>query len=96
MADVRGIVEDLQSVNDGAFLTIQPSTGEEWLIKNIYHGGAAELYKYDGVNEVLVDSDTESGSWIGWQFFATDNIYYRVKNVSGGAALIGYEGVRTK
>lgn len=96
MADVRGIVQGTQSIAVGAFLDILPPVGEEWMIANIYHGGAAELYKYDGVNSQLIDDDVESGAWLQWKWFVVRDNYLRVKNVSGAAALISYEGVRTK
>ena len=96
MAEYGETVESLESVNNDAFLTIQPPVGEEWEIFNIQHGGAAELYKYDGTNEVLIDTDSSGGAWASFKFFATNGNYMRVKNTSGAAAIMGYEGVRIK
>lgn len=93
---VGDVISTISSIATGSYLDICPSAGNEWVIHNIHHEDQAELYFYDGVNLVLVDSDTEQGSWSGFFFHCTNNKYYRVKNTAGTAKLISYDGIVTK
>ena len=91
------VVSDLQSVAAGAYLTIQPASGVEIVIHNIYHEYDVELSFYDGTNEIAFDSDTGAGAWCNFAFHATNTLYFRVKNSdTSNARLIGYDGVQTK
>jgi len=87
-------VTEITSVAAGAYLSIQPGAGVEWTIHNISVpiGTSAELYKYNGTNEILVDSNP-SGGWSGEFFHNTNSIYYRVKNTSASTAYFGYDGI---
>ncbi len=89
------VVTDLQSVADDAYLTIQPASGNEWIINNIYYSGAVEIYRYDGTNSILFYSDSTAGGLIYCNFRCTNGDYIRVKNVSGDAAILGYDGIVT-
>ena len=93
---VGDVVSNIVSVASGAFLDIQPSAGKEWVIHNISHADQAELYFFDGTNNLLVDIDPGQGSWTGFFFHCTNSRYYRVKNIIGSAQLIGFDGVETK
>lgn len=85
------------SVNNAAYLTIQPGEGVEWKIDNIQYSQAMELYKTDGSNPVKVDSDTTSGGRFNMRLRCTNTVYYAIKNVSGSAAgYFSYDGVVTK
>lgn len=90
------VVSALESVADGEYLTIQPAEGTEIVVHNLAYGGAVEIYFTDGANQVKADSDTGAGSLLGFYFHCTNSLYYRVKNVSGGAIYICYEGVVTR
>lgn len=93
---IGDIISNIQSVANGAYLSMQPGSGEEIVVHNLGHAGAAELYFYDGTNLLLMDSDAAGGSWIGVYLHCTATKYYQVKNVSGGSALLSYDGVITK
>lgn len=84
------------SVANDAYLTIQPSAGVEASIHNIYvpESSGVEIYYSDGVNDVLVVSNT--GSLYSTQFHVTNTYYIRVKNVSGSSINLGYDGIVTK
>lgn len=84
------------SIADTAYLTVQPTSGTEWIIHNIYlpAGSSVELYRTDGSNDIKIDSGTDS--WTGCVFHVTNGIYFKVKNVSGGAIYLGYDGVISK
>jgi hypothetical protein len=94
MAEIGEVVHSLDEIADDAYMSIQPAADIEWMITNIYHAGAAELYIYDGTDESLVDSDPAGGVWANYKFFLTNGHYLRIKNVNGGAAVVGYDGVR--
>lgn len=83
------------STADDAFLDLVPGASEAIVIHNVYVpvGTAVELYWSDGVTDILIDSGTET--FASWQFHATENGYVRVKNVSGGSADLGADGMYT-
>lgn len=166
---VGNVVEDLQNVEVGKYLKIQPAIdAEEWVVHNVYHEVDVQLIKsklysitgenvgtgdgsttqftlahipveeyseiiyLDGVEqtrgtdytidyetgmitfstapssgvaitadyqyrmELVVDSRTGPGSWLGFAFHVKKDSYYRVKNVGASAGKIGYDGVVTK
>lgn len=94
---VGDTVTAVTSTANGAYLTIQPGSGAEWIVHNITvpEGTSAELYKYDGSNEIKIDTIT-GGGWLGYFFHCTNSIYYRVKNTSGSTAYLGYDGIVSK
>jgi len=93
---VGDVVTGHSSVAASASLTIQPGTGIEWVIHNLYYGAAMELYRTDGANTIKIDSDTSLGCRMGTVFHLTNSIYLTLKNVSAGTAYFGYDGIVTK
>ena len=84
------------AVANNASLTVQPGAGAEWLIKNLYYGGAVEIYRTDGTNSIKIDSDGVAGGRFSASFLLTSASYMTIKNVSGVAAYISYDGLVTK
>jgi hypothetical protein len=93
---VGDVKSDLQSIAAGVFLAIQPPSGEEWVIHNIYHESDVELHFYDGTNSLAFDTDADAGVYAKYAFHVTNSRYIRVKNTNTSARLIGYDGVQTK
>jgi hypothetical protein len=93
---VGDVVNDLQSINAGSYLDIQPSAGVETVIHNIYHNGDITIEFYDGSNSCIFDTDTGSGVYARYAFHCTNTKRIRVKNTAATAKLIGYDGVQTK
>lgn len=93
---VGDIVSDIVNVASGAYLDIQPSAGIEWIIHNIYYGNRVEISFYNGTIEVVFEVDSGPGSLRWEEFHCTNGRRIRVKNVSGAAINIGYDGVQTK
>ena len=95
---VGDVVNALSSVNAAAYLTIQPAAGVEWCVKNILVPAiadtTAELYLYDGSNEILIDAS--DSSWVSYSFDINNARYLRVKNTSAAARYLGYTGIVTK
>lgn len=93
---VGDVVNGLSSVAANAYLNIQPASGVEWAIHNIYHEGDIEIYLTDGTNYLLFDVDRGRGVYSPTVFHVTNAIYIAVKNIESAAQLIGYDGVQTK
>lgn len=89
-------VAGLSSIGAAATLTIQPGSGVEWIVHNIYHEAEVELYIVESTNELLFDDDSVKGSWSTYFFHLTNTHYLKVKNTNAGAKLIGYDGIVSK
>jgi hypothetical protein len=93
---VGSIVNNIVSVAASSFLDIQPPSGSEWVIHNIYHAFDVTVEYYDGTNELQFDTDTGAGVYGKFAFHCTNARRIRVKNNSASTAyLIGYDGVQT-
>lgn len=90
------VYNDLQSINNNSYLSIQPNVGAEVTIHNLLYpyGSTVELYFTDGTNEILIDSDNISGR--GFFLHCTNSKYYKLKNISGSTIYIGYDGIQIK
>lgn len=93
---VGDVVADIQSIAAGAYLDIQPGSGVEWVIHNIYHESDVELNRYDGTNSLTFDTDTGAGVYAKYAFHCNNADRIRVKNANTSAKLIGYDGMQTK
>lgn len=97
MAAIGDMFADIAAaVGDNDYCDIQPAAGHEAVVHNIYYEDDIEIYRYDGVNEILGESFTGKGvySWLDFHVGNVDRI--RVKNVGGEAHNIGYDGIYTK
>lgn len=90
------VVSSLTSTANNGTLSAQPGSGVEWVLHNVYFGGAMELYYTDGTNSIKIDSDTTLGARLGTVFHVNNTRYIQIKNVSGGTVYLGYDGVITK
>ena len=90
------VVADHQTIANGARLTIQPAAGVEWVIHNLYYGGAVNIHRTDGSNDLTFATDTDVGAREGYVWHVTNGIYLELENVSGGDSILGYDGVVTK
>lgn len=98
MAVGDAVVGGTYNLANNSTIDIQPGSGVEWLIHTIgsQSGKAIEVYYLENAtNEVLVDSFT-GGSVHGLNWRITNGEILRLKNTSGGAALVFYNGVVTK
>jgi hypothetical protein len=96
MAIKGDVFTDIQSIADDAYLDIQPAADHEAVVHNIYYADDIEVYRYDGTNSILIASRTDNGCLAMFAFHVTNTDRIRVKNVSGGTQLIGYDGIYTK
>ena len=90
------VTTDQQSISNGARLTIQPGAGAEWVVHNLYYGGAVELRRVSSGTDLVFDTDAGVGARLGYVWHVTNSVYMEIKNTSGGAIVIGYDGVVTK
>jgi hypothetical protein len=93
---VGDVVSGLSSIAAGSYLDIQPGSGAEWVIHNIYHESDIQLEQYDGTNSCIFDTDTGAGVYARFAFHVNNTRRIRVKNTAASAKLIGYDGVVTK
>jgi len=93
-----GDVADFGPTNtaSGSYLDLQPNAGVEVVIHNIAYGGAMELYRYDGTNQILVDADSGGGSREGLFLHCTNTKRYRIKNTDAASQLLSADGMTTK
>jgi len=84
-----------ESVAGGAYLDLRPTSGKEIRIENFTYAGNIEVYVYDGVIELLVDSFVGPATSSGYTYRSTNARYYRIKNATGGAFDVSAEGVYT-
>ncbi len=89
-------VSSIASVGAGAFLDMQPAVGVEWIIHNCGSEGPAELYFFDGTNNVLQSWDTTPASWAKLALHCTNTKYWRIKNIDTVARLLCYDGIQSK
>lgn len=85
------------NVAAAAYLTIQPGAGTEAVVTNIvWDGSGVTLEFYNGTTSLVFDTDATAGGLLGTTFHVTNSQYLRVKNTTGAAINIGYDGVYTK
>ena len=87
-----------ENVADDGFLNVQPSAGIEWIVHNLFIpdgiAGGVEVYSYDGSSSILIGTYTTSQIMVN--FHCSNTFYLRMKNVSGSAADLGYDGIVVK
>jgi len=93
---VGDVFSGLSSIAAAGYLDIQPSSGVEAVIHNIYHESDIQLEFYDGTNSLIFDTDAGAGIYAKYAFHVTNAMRIRVKNTAASAKLIGYDGVKTK
>ena len=85
------------SIAAGVSKIIQPASGIEWIIHNVYHEGAANIYiTDDGGVTLLFASSGGKGSWSATFFHLRNNHYLKVMNTESSAKLISYDGIVSK
>lgn len=92
---VGDTVTDLQTIANGARLTIQPAAGVEWAITNLYYGGACAIHRTDGVIDLTYDTDTDAGARLSYLLNVTNAVWIELENTSGGNSVMGYDGIVT-
>jgi hypothetical protein len=93
---VGDVFSGLSSVNAESYLDIQPSSGVEAVIHNIYHEGDVQIEFFDGTNSLVFDTDAGAGVYAKYAFHVTNTRRIRVKNTATTAKLIGFDGVISK
>lgn len=98
MAEIGQVISEVSEKVFAEELVIRPPVGQQWMIPNLYHGGACALIKTDGVNEVTAHTDTENGAWLNFKFFLTNDSYLVLRSVANEDTqqpiTLAFEGVR--
>lgn len=95
MVNIGAVVASSGSVAAAAALTIQPASGEEWQINNIYFGAGVTLKKCDGTNETDFETITSKGALLKYTFNLTNTHFLKVYNDDAATQVIHYDGRRT-
>lgn len=93
---VGDAVADIQSIATTAYLDIQPGSGAEWVIHNIYHESDVTVERYDGTNALIFATEIGAGSINFANMHCNNTDRIRVKNINAASKLIGYDGIVTK
>lgn len=91
-------VTNWASAASNGTMDVRPGAGVEWLITTLVSGSGKAMEVYlteDGSTFTLADS-LLGGSQHRLTYRLTNAFWMRLKNVSGGSAYIGYQGVVTK
>jgi hypothetical protein len=86
------------SVASAGFMDLQPGSGVEVVIHDIYvgNGVAYEVYYSDGSNNILYLAMPGGGGALNLQAHCSNTNYVRVKNTSGGSVYMAASGMTTK
>lgn len=93
------------TVADGGYLAATPGVGIEWVIHNFHAPSASYVEVYLGVGAPTVANRLYygKGGWMNIRVHAkytndegTTRGGYLIHNVSGGAIVLGYDGMVTK
>lgn len=98
MTAIGAVESDIQSISTTEALTIQPASGEEWQINNIYHEAEITIKVCDGTNELPFETTVADaqGGLLKYAFNLTNTHYLKIYNDNAASKLIGYDGRRTK
>lgn len=93
---VGDVKSGMSSIASGSYLTIQPASGEEWVIHNISWATKVDIEWYDGSNSLVFHIATIGDSLRWEEFHLKNGLYLRVKNTDTVSRLIQYDGVQTR
>lgn len=94
---VGNVVSNITSVTNASSMFIQPSSGQEWVIHNIYHTKDIGLVwtTSNAAGPFVSTVNVFSGNNVEMrlQFHVTNSIFLALACLS--AQIVGYDGVRT-
>ena len=73
-------------------LNVQPASGIEWIIHNIFHNTDTTLSIVSSANTITFDTDVGAGIWAKYPFHATNTFYLQA--ISSGT--IAADGIVSK
>jgi len=93
---VRGdAVVGIDSIDPAATLDIRPSSGEEWIIHNVYHEVNIEL-RIATATQTLAFASSTAPNVYSKDMHVTNSQWLNIKNTDTSAGLIAYDGMVTK
>jgi hypothetical protein len=93
---VGDTIGTIASVAAGSYYNIRPGSNYEWIVHNIYYGGAVALEKYDGTHSIEFDTSIGAGIHAYYAFHCTYSTYIRIKNNGTATIFVGYDGIQSK
>ena len=75
-------------------MTIQPSSGQAYIVRNIIVTGAATVEFFDGTTTVVVANLTASSPWLAaaYGLHLTNGCYIKVVDTSGASNPMHWDG----
>lgn len=90
---VGAYVGEVATVEDSAYMTIQPGAGVVWDIKNMTWGGQVTVEVYDGSLSSIFHTDTAAGNLLNTDFLISNSHYLRILNTHGSTHIVcSYNG----
>jgi hypothetical protein len=89
---MHGTISALGSLST---LVIQPDSGDEWVIHNIFTSGTVNFVAVNGGNSVVVESSLTS-CLTGYFFHASNTQYYKLINQQSSTIYAGYDAIEIK
>jgi len=91
LGDTRGT---LSSLNPSATFNLQPGSGEEYIIHNIYTSGTIDILMTSSAAKLTIE--TTSTNLTGYFIHVTNTQYIQMINKESGTIIVGYDGIETK
>ena len=76
--------------------TIQPDSGDEVTIHNLWYNGEFSIIITDGSNEVTIQSVAGNDGITYIPIHITHSYYIKITETAGTSGLFGYDGIKTK
>lgn len=91
---VGGYIGEEATVEDSAYMTIQPGEGVVWQIKNMTWSGQVTVEVYDGSLSSIFHTDSAAGALLNTDFLVSNEHYLRILNTHGTNHIVcSYNGI---
>ena len=95
MALNEPVIGQNNAVGASSFYTIQPASGDAYIIMNMWSDQSMEIYMSDGSSDVLVNNASGTPKALAlFKYFVNNSNYMKIKNVGSTTASIGYSGMQ--
>ena len=85
----------ISAIGSLSTLTIQPSSGDEWVIHNIYTSSTID-FKIVGAGGTVTLEPNLTSCLTGYFFHASNSQYYQIVNKTNGTIYAGFDGIEIK
>jgi hypothetical protein len=91
---VGGYIGEVATVEDSAYMTIQPGAGVVWDVQNMTWSGQVTVEVYDGSLSSIFHTDPAAGCLLFNNFLISNSHYLRILNTHGTNHIVcSYSGI---